>query len=46
MSGIDLSLLTPPEVIEPLDFEALLAERKARLISLYPADEQAAILAI
>lgn len=45
MSGIDLSLLTPPEVIEPLDFEALLAERKARLISLYPADEQAAITA-
>ncbi len=37
--------LTPPEVIEPLDFEALLAERKARLISLYPADEQAAITA-
>lgn len=46
MSGIDLSQLTPPDVIESLDYETLLAERKARLISLYPADEQATIAAV
>ncbi|EEQ05233.1 Baseplate assembly protein J [Yersinia bercovieri ATCC 43970] len=29
--------------MEALDYETLLAERKAELIALYPADEQAAI---
>lgn len=38
---IDLSLLPPPNVIESLDFEQMLAERKAYLVSLYPIDEQA-----
>lgn len=42
-TAIDLSLLPAPTVIEPLDFETILAARKARLISLYPADEQADI---
>lgn len=46
MSGtIDLSLLQPPPVIEALDFETILAARKTRLISLYPADQQDAIAA-
>jgi phage-related baseplate assembly protein len=40
---IDLSQLPAPEVIEVLDFETLLAERKDALIALYPADEQAAM---
>jgi phage-related baseplate assembly protein len=43
MSVIDLSQLPAPDVVETLDFEAILAERKATLISLYPEDEQEAI---
>lgn len=44
MSGvIDLSQLPAPEIIESLDFEVILASRKAGLIALYPVDEQAAI---
>ncbi|SFB30595.1 baseplate assembly protein [Azotobacter beijerinckii] len=42
---IDLSQLPPPNIIETLDYEAILAERKARLIGLYPADEQATVSA-
>lgn len=42
-SPIDLSLLPAPNVIESLDFEQILAERKAFLVSLWPADEQAEI---
>lgn len=45
MSAIDLSKLPPPDVVELLDFEAILAERKASLIARYPADQQAAIAA-
>ncbi|GAA3588841.1 baseplate assembly protein [Gibbsiella greigii] len=43
MATIDLSQLPAPEVVEALDYETLLAERKATLISLYPADQQEAI---
>ena len=43
MSQVDLSSLPPPSVIEPLDYETLLAERKTHLIGLYPADQQAAV---
>nr|MDN1264834.1 hypothetical protein [Escherichia coli] len=32
-----------PDVIEELDFETILAERKATLISLYPEDQQEAV---
>jgi phage-related baseplate assembly protein len=39
--GIDLSLLPPPDVVEPLDFETILAERKARFLSLLPEDQRA-----
>ncbi len=45
MSTITLSQLPQPDVIEALDFETILAERKAYCISLYPADQQAAIAA-
>ncbi len=45
MSTITLSQLPQPDVIELLDFETILAERKAYFISLYPADQQAAIAA-
>lgn len=45
MSTITLSQLPQPDVIEVLDFEAILAERKAYFVSLYPADQQAAIAA-
>jgi phage-related baseplate assembly protein len=42
---IDLSQLPAPSIVEPLDFETLLAERKARLIALHPANERAEIAA-
>ncbi|RQW71333.1 baseplate assembly protein [Halomonas sp. YLB-10] len=45
-SPIDLSRLPAPDVVEVLDFEAVLAERKAALVALYPADEQDAIAAL
>ncbi|MFZ3402919.1 baseplate J/gp47 family protein [Aeromonas salmonicida] len=45
MSTITLSQLPQPDVIEPLDFETILAERKAYCVSLYPAEQQAAIAA-
>lgn len=41
MSAIDLSQLPAPSVIEALDYEALLEERKARLVALYPIEERA-----
>jgi phage-related baseplate assembly protein len=43
MATIDLSQLPAPDVVESLDYETLLAERKATLISLYPADQQEAV---
>ena len=42
-SPIDLSQLPAPTVVEPLDFETILAERKARLVALYPEEEREAI---
>lgn len=42
-SPIDLSRLPAPNVIESLDFEQILAERKAFLVSLWPDDERAEI---
>ncbi|MCO7538335.1 baseplate J/gp47 family protein [Pseudomonas asiatica] len=42
---IDLSLLPAPDIIEMLDFEAILDARKARLVSLYPIEQQEAIAA-
>ena len=43
MATIDLSQLPAPDVVETLDYETLLAERKATLVSLYPESEKAAI---
>lgn len=43
MATIDLSQLPAPDVVETLDYETLLAERKATLISLYPTDKQEAV---
>lgn len=43
MSDIDLSRLPAPDVVESLNYETILAERKQRFISLHPAAEQAAI---
>ncbi|QYX51510.1 baseplate assembly protein [Pseudomonas sp. S07E 245] len=40
---IDLSQLPAPAVVELVDYEQILAERKAYAISLWPADEQAEI---
>lgn len=40
---IDLSQLPEPAVVETLDYEVILAERKAYLIGLWPAAEQADI---
>ncbi|MFM0181759.1 baseplate J/gp47 family protein [Paraburkholderia aspalathi] len=42
---IDLSQLPAPDIVETIDFESLLAERKAKLVSLYPADQQAEVAA-
>ncbi len=37
---IDFSLLPAPQVVEQIDFEQILLERKAHLISLWPEDQQ------
>jgi phage-related baseplate assembly protein len=42
---IDLSQLPPPQIVEQIDYEVILAERKAYAISLWPADQQAEIAA-
>ncbi|QCX49865.1 baseplate assembly protein [Ralstonia pseudosolanacearum] len=45
MATIDLSQLPAPAVVETLDYEAILAERKDRFVSLHPADEQSTVRA-
>lgn len=42
---IDLAQLPTPDVIEQLDYEQILAERKAYAVSLWPAAQQAQIAA-
>ncbi|CAG9246142.1 Phage-related baseplate assembly protein [Burkholderia diffusa] len=42
---IDLSSLPLPDALEVLDFETIYATRKAAMVSLWPADEQAEIAA-
>lgn len=42
---IDLSRLPAPDVVEMIDYEVILAERKAYFISLHPLEQQAAIAA-
>lgn len=43
MAAIDLSRLPAPQIVDVPDFEALLAERKAAFVALYPADERDAV---
>ncbi|ECI4938646.1 baseplate assembly protein, partial [Salmonella enterica subsp. arizonae] len=43
MATVDLNLLPVPDVVEELDYETILAERIATLISLYPEDQQEAV---
>ncbi|AXW01375.1 baseplate assembly protein [Ralstonia pseudosolanacearum] len=43
MAIIDLSQLPAPAVVETLDYEAILAERKDYFVSLHPADQQDAV---
>lgn len=46
MSGvIDLAQLPAPNVVEVIDYERLLADRKAALLALYPEDQRDAIAA-
>lgn len=40
---IDFTLLPVPTVVEQIDYETILLERKAALINLWPADQQAEI---
>lgn len=42
---IDLSRLPAPNVVEVLDYETILAERKAELVATFPPAEQATIAA-
>jgi phage-related baseplate assembly protein len=42
---IDLASLPVPDALEVLDFETIYAARKARMIALWPVDEQAEIAA-
>ncbi len=44
-AAIDLSQLPAPQIVEQIDFELILAERKAYMISLWPIEEQAQIAA-
>ncbi|OEZ70030.1 baseplate J-like protein [Janthinobacterium sp. HH103] len=43
---IDLTQLPAPSVVEALDFETILASRKAHLVSLLPEAERAAVTAL
>ncbi|HCR1072455.1 TPA: baseplate assembly protein, partial [Enterobacter kobei] len=43
MAIVDLNQLAAPDVVEELDYETILTERKATLVSLYPEDQQDAI---
>ena len=42
-SPIDLSRLPAPDVVETLDFETILARRRARYIDLHPPEQRAAV---
>lgn len=43
MATVDLNQLPVPDVVEELDYETILSERKATLVSLYPEEQQDAI---
>jgi phage-related baseplate assembly protein len=43
MAIFDLNQLAAPDVVEVLDYETILSERKATLVSLYPEEQQEAV---
>lgn len=43
MASVDLNQLAAPDVVEVLDYESILSERKATLVSLYPEEQQEAV---
>lgn len=43
--AIDLSLLPAPQIVQQIDYEQILAERKVYMVSLWPVEEQAEIAA-
>ena len=43
MAIVDLNQLAAPDVVEVLDYESILSERKATLVSLYPEEQQEAV---
>ncbi len=43
MAIADLNQLAAPDVVEVMDYETMLVERKATLVSLYPEEQQEAI---
>ncbi|EHD23644.1 MULTISPECIES: baseplate assembly protein [Brenneria] len=45
MATVDLSQLPQPQIIETLDFEAILLDVKAVMIAAFPADQQASVTA-
>ena len=44
-TAIDLRLLPVPHIVEQIDYEQILAERKAFMVSLWPIEQQAIIAA-
>ena len=44
-TAIDLRLLPVPHIVEQIDYEQILAERKAFMVSLWPIEQQATIAA-
>lgn len=43
MAIVDLNQLAAPDVVEVMDYETILVERKATLVSLYPEEQQEAV---
>ncbi|QNM96391.1 baseplate assembly protein [Chitinimonas koreensis] len=45
MTVVDLSRLPAPDCVEPLDYETILADKRARLLAILPAEQRTAIAA-
>lgn len=45
MATVDLAQLPPPQIIEVLDFEVILADVKAVMIAAFPDEQQASVAA-
>ena len=46
MATVDLAQLPPPQIIEVLDFEVILADVKAVMIAAFPDEQQASVYQI